>query len=157
MDDETLMEPDEPESPARRGRVWRILGRHRLNTRALRYQLLTAHATPGPAVLVVPSRRTAPPGRLSASRPGELVQMDTFHVGSFKETRLGSAKAAHGQIWQYTAIDVASSWLWAELHTTAHNPSAALTSALAHRVAADERVDHVLLPIGDGLTLARVR
>ncbi len=26
MDDETLMEPDEPESPVRRARVWRILG-----------------------------------------------------------------------------------------------------------------------------------
>ena len=29
--------------------------------------------------------------------------------------------------------------------------------ALNEKVAADERVDHVLLPIGDGLTLARVR
>ena len=75
--------------------------------------------------------------RLQAAVPGDLVQMDCFHVGSFKETRLGAAKAAHGQIWQYTAIDVASSWIWAELHATAHNPSPAITSALAHRVAAD--------------------
>ena len=29
--------------------------------------------------------------------------------------------------------------------------------ALNEKVAADERVDPVLLPIGDGLTLARVR
>ena len=92
---------------------------------------------PGPEVVVLPAPRSTAPGRLTASRPGELVQMDTFHVGSFKETRLGLAKAAHGQIWQYTAIDVASSWLWAELATTAHNPSAALTSALAHLGAAD--------------------
>ncbi|HEX2370714.1 MAG TPA: DDE-type integrase/transposase/recombinase [Acidimicrobiia bacterium] len=118
-------------------RVWRILGRHRLNTRALRYRLLAAHRSPAPEVVLLPAPRSTAPGRLNASRPGELVQMDTFHVGSFKETRLGSAKAAHGQIWQYTAIDVASSYLWAELATTAHNPSAALTSALAHRVAAD--------------------
>jgi transposase InsO family protein len=118
-------------------RVWRILGRHRLNTRALRYRLLTAHRTPAPEVVLLPAPRFIAPGRLSASRPGELVQMDTFHVGSFKETRLGAAKSSHGQIWQYTAIDVASSWLWAELHTTPHNPSPALTSVLAHRVAAD--------------------
>jgi transposase InsO family protein len=119
-------------------RVWRILGRHLLNTRALRYRLLSAHRSPSGEIIHLPApRRSTAPGRLSASRPGELVQMDTFHVGSFKETRLGADKATHGQIWQYTAIDVASSWLWAELHTTPHNPSPALTSALAHRVAAD--------------------
>ena len=118
-------------------RVWRILGRHRLNTRSLRYRLLTQHRTPGEIIHLPAPRPSTAPGRLSASRPGELVQMDTFHLGSFKESRLGTAKKAHGQIWQYTAIDVASSWLWAELHTTHHNPSAALTSALAHRVAAD--------------------
>jgi transposase InsO family protein len=119
-------------------RVWRILSAHRLNTRGLRYQLLGQHRTPAPEVLVLPAHRSGAPGRLRASRPGELVQMDTFHVGSFKETRLGAGKQeGHGQIWQYTAIDVASSWLWAEVHTTTHNPSPALTSSLAHRVAAD--------------------
>ena len=35
--------------------------------------------------------------------------------------------------------------------------SARIMRALNEKVAADERVDHVLLPIGDGLTLARVR
>jgi transposase InsO family protein len=63
--------------------------------------------------------------------------MDCFLVGSFKETRLGADKARRGVIWQYTAIDVASSWCWAELHSTDHNPSPVLTSRLAHRVAAD--------------------
>src|SRR5262249_49989516 len=42
-----------------------------------------------------------------------------------------------GRVWQYTAIDLASSYVWAELHTTPLNPSAKKTSALARRVAAD--------------------
>ena len=40
---------------------------------------------------------------------------------------------------RYTAIDLASSFVWAELATTPLNPSAARTSALAKRVAADLR------------------
>ena len=79
----------------------------------------------------------APIGRLDATVPGDLVQLDCFHVGSFKETRLRQGKQHRGQIWQYTAIDVASSWLWAELHATHHNPSPTITTHLAHRVATD--------------------
>jgi transposase InsO family protein len=116
-------------------RIWRALGRHRLNTRQLRYDLLTQHRAE-PSILVSPRAREHV-GRLDATLPGDLVQMDCFHVGSFKETRLGAAKHSYGQIWQYTAIDVVSSWIWAELHATSHNPSPAITSALAHRVAAD--------------------
>ena len=40
-------------------------------------------------------------------------------------------------MWQYTAIDVASSYTWAELHATARNPLAKWTSELARRVAKD--------------------
>lgn len=116
-------------------RVWRTLRAHQLNTRRLRYALLEQHRTP--PVIEVSPRAERFVGRLDAEVPGDLVQLDCFHVGSFKETRLGAAKASHGQIWQYTAIDVASSWAWAELHVTPHNPAPALTSALAHRVAAD--------------------
>ncbi len=117
-------------------RVWRILRRHRLNTRRLRYALLTQHrgAVDG---FTVPERAQVYVGELDASVPGDLVQFDCFHVGSFKETRLRKGKAVRGQIWQYTAIDVASSYVWAELHATSHNPSPAITSQLAHRVAAD--------------------
>lgn len=118
-------------------RVWRILRGHRLNTRALRDALLSQHRAE-PSIQVSP-RAPAYVGRLDASVPGDLVQMDCFHVGSFKETRLRAGKQQRGQIWQYTAVDVASSWLWAELHATPHNPSPAITSALAHRVAADLR------------------
>lgn len=115
--------------------VWRTLVRHRLNTRQLRYQLLRAHQQDTASSFVGPVRSWV--GELDATLPGDLVQMDCFHVGSFKETRLKAGKTQPGVIWQYTAIDVASSWTWAELHATAHNPSPALTSALAHRVAAD--------------------
>lgn len=114
--------------------VWRILVRHCLNTRRLRYQLLSQHRSSGGIEIVTRPDRD-PIGRLNADQPGDLIQMDCFHVGSFKETRLRVGKQQRGQIWQYTAIDVASSWLWTELAATTHNPSPAITSHLAHRVA----------------------
>lgn len=117
-------------------KVWRTMGKHRINTRELRYQLLETHRQPHDPVLTVPVR-PAPPGRLQAASPGDLVQFDCFYVGSFKETRLGADKSQHGRIWQYTAIDVASSWLWVELEASAHNPDPGVASKLAHRVAAD--------------------
>jgi len=61
--------------------------------------------------------------------PGELVGFDCFHVGRLSGTK--------GKVWQYTAIDLATSYTWAELHTTPLNPSARNTSRLARRVAAD--------------------
>ena len=118
-------------------RVWRVMVKHRINTRQLRYDLLTAHRQPPQDPILLVPIRPRPPGQLRASQPGELVQFDCFHVGSFKETRLGKDKAIHGQIWQYTAIDVASSWLWVELESSPHNPKPAVASKLAHRVAAD--------------------
>ena len=116
--------------------VWRILVSHRLNTRQLRYRLIAA--TQGLAVAETePSVRSRPwVGRLNAEKPGDLVQLDCFHIGRLKEARLTGAKIP-GMVWQYTAIDVASSFTWAELHTTAHNPSAVHTTALAMRVADD--------------------
>lgn len=115
-------------------KVWRTLVKHRLNTRQLRYGLLTVHRD-GPPPLM--RQRAVTVGVLDADVPGDLVQMDCFLVGSFKETRLGVGKARRGRIWQYTAIDVASSWCWAEIHATEWNPTPVLTSRLAHQVAAD--------------------
>jgi transposase InsO family protein len=66
---------------------------------------------------------------IAVSRPGQLVQMDCFFIGRLSGTK--------GSVWQYTAIDAHSSYLWAELHASARNPSARFTSALAHRVAAE--------------------
>ncbi len=117
--------------------IWRILRHHRLNTRALRYQLMNHRSLE--KLTVVNRSEDRPVGVLDAAVPGDLIQMDCFHVGSFKETRLGASKATHGQIWQYTAIDVASSFLWAELWTSAHSPDPTRTTALAYRVAADLR------------------
>lgn len=120
--------------------VWRILKAHRLNRRQDRYRTLTvaqglAEAdTQSPLVRPARSRRYV--GTLQADRPGDLVQMDCFQLGRLKEARIGVAKK-RGMVWQYTAIDVASSFTWAELHTTAHNPSALHTTALALRVASD--------------------
>ena len=115
--------------------VWRVLCAHRLNTRQRRWMLLAGAPPPLPGRS--PSLRS--PGRLEADKPGDLIQMDCFHVGTLKETRLGAHKARRGVVWQYTAIDVASSFLWAELHSSTHNPDPARTTALAYRVAQDLR------------------
>jgi transposase InsO family protein len=66
---------------------------------------------------------------VEVDQPGELVGFDCFHVGRLAGTT--------GRVWQYTAIDLATSYVWAELATTPLNPSARLTSQLARRVAAD--------------------
>jgi transposase InsO family protein len=102
--------------------VWRILRRHGLNTRGKRLSLVAGYAAP-PA----PERPVRPPSHLDVEKPGELVQMDCFYIGRLSGTQ--------GTVWQYTAIDVASAYVWAELHLTPKNPSARWTSALANRVA----------------------
>jgi hypothetical protein len=92
--------------------VHRVLARHGLSTRAKRLGLVAGYAAPPE-----PERRPPAPQRhLHASRPGEMVQLDCFFIG-----RLSAAK---GAVWQYTAIDVASAYCWAELHLTPRNPSA---------------------------------
>ena len=47
--------------------------------------------------------------------PGEKVQLDCFFIGRLAGTR--------GTVWQYTAIDVASAFCWAELHTSERTPA----------------------------------
>lgn len=118
--------------------VWRILKAHGINTAGKRYQLMgMAMGLEHPDNMFTPAQmHRARPGRLEAVRPGELVQFDCFHVGSLKEARLGRDKIP-GVVWQYTAIDVASSFLWAQLFVTPRNPSPVHTSALAHTVARD--------------------
>lgn len=119
--------------------VWRILRAHDLNTRRHRWRLIAATRGLHQAELALPARprpSQRPPGRLAAQQPGDLVQLDCFHLGTMKEARLGTAKTP-GVVWQYTAIDVASSFTWAQLHTSAHNPSAVHTTTLAHQVARD--------------------
>ncbi len=105
--------------------VWRVLRRHGLSRRISRLSLVAGYAAPpGPE-----GRPPEPERHLEVTRPGELVGFDCFHVGRLSGTT--------GRVWQYTAIDLATSYVWAELAVTPLNPSARKTSALARRVAAD--------------------
>jgi transposase InsO family protein len=105
--------------------VWRVLRRHGLSRRMARLSRVAGYAAP-PA----PERPSPLESRhVEASRPGELVGLDCFHIG-----RLAGSQ---GRVWQYTAIDLATSYIWAELATTPLNPSARRASELARRVAGD--------------------
>jgi transposase InsO family protein len=77
-----------------------------------------------------PPRDRAPEQHIDVERPGELVGIDCFYVGRLKGT--------NGAIWQLTAIDIASSYAWAELVICKQgNPTARQTGHLAKRVAED--------------------
>jgi transposase InsO family protein len=103
--------------------VWRVLRRFNLNRRSKRLALIARHAEPYERKPELP-----PPERhIEASEPGEKVQMDCFFVG-----RLTGSK---GTVWQYSAADVASGFIWAELHSSERNPRARFTAELVHRVA----------------------
>jgi transposase InsO family protein len=104
--------------------VWKVLRRHGLSRRISRLSLVAGYAAPAE-----PGRPPEPERHIEVDHPGELVGFDCFHVGRLSGTT--------GRVWQYTAIDLATSYTWAELHTTPLNPSARHTSALARRVAAD--------------------
>jgi transposase InsO family protein len=104
--------------------VWRVLRRHGLSRRVTRLSLVAGYAA-----RPEPDRPAAPVRHIEVDHPGELVGVDCFHVGRLSGTR--------GRVWQYTAIDLATSYVWAELHTTPLNPAARHTSRLARRVAAD--------------------
>jgi transposase InsO family protein len=107
--------------------VWRILRRHGLSRRMARLSLVAGYAAPPEPE----GREPEPERHVEVDHPGELVGFDCFHVGRLSGTA--------GRVWQYTAIDLASSYVWAELATTPLNPTALRTSALARRVAADLR------------------
>jgi transposase InsO family protein len=102
-----------------------VLCRHGLNTRAKRLALIAGYAAP-----YEPPRDRGPEQHIDVQRPGELVGIDCFYVGRLRGTE--------GAIWQLTAIDIASSFAWAELVVCKQgNPTATQTSKLARRVAAD--------------------
>ena len=50
---------------------------------------------------------------------------------------MGLLSGTRGSLWQFTAIDVASSFVWAELHATPRSPSSRWASRLARRAARD--------------------
>jgi transposase InsO family protein len=105
--------------------VWKVLCRHGLNTRSKRLGLIAGYAAP-----YEPPRDQGPEQHIDVDRPGELVGIDCFYVGRLKGTE--------GAIWQLTAIDIASSYAWAELVICKQgNPTALQTSKLAKRVATE--------------------
>lgn len=79
--------------------VWRALRRHGLNRRIRRLGLVAGYAAPpGPEPLEPPVER-----HVAVDHPGELFGFDCFHVGRLSGTT--------GRVWQYTAIDLASSFV----------------------------------------------
>lgn len=105
--------------------IWRVLRRFNLNTRSKRLALIARHADPYERKPEIRPEEL----HIDASVPGEKVQMDCFYVG-----RLSGSK---GVVWQYTAIDVASSFTWAMLRSSHRNPTARQTAELCHLVAGD--------------------
>jgi transposase InsO family protein len=105
--------------------VWKVLCRHGLNTRAKRLGLIAGYAAP-----YEPPRDPGPEQHIDVDRPGELVGIDCFYVGRLRDT--------DGAIWQLTAIDIYSSYAWAELVIEkGHTVRARNTSRFARRVAAE--------------------
>jgi transposase InsO family protein len=105
--------------------VWKVLCRHGLNTRAKRFALVAGYAAP-----YEPPRDPGPERHIDVDRPGELIGIDCFYVGRLHDTE--------GAIWQLTAIDIASSFAWAELvvvKARAGQPSTEQTSRFARRIA----------------------
>jgi len=82
--------------------VWRCLHRHGLNTRQKRLSLVAGYRAP-----YEPQQEPLPERHIDVERPGELVGIDCFYVGRLHGTE--------GAVWQLTAIDVYSSFAWAEL------------------------------------------
>ena len=106
--------------------VWRVLCRHGINTRRRRLGLIAGYAAdPRPAP--DPPRE---PQHIDVERPGELVGVDCFYIGQLRGTR--------DPVWQLSAIDIRSSFAWAELVACpTGQPASPQTSRLARRVAAD--------------------
>jgi transposase InsO family protein len=103
--------------------VLKVLHRHGLGTRQRRLAFIAGYEAP-------PEREPPPrpvPLHLEAEHPGDLVQVDCFHIGTLSGTK--------GKVWQYAAVDVASSFIWAQVHRTERNPSARFATALVRRVA----------------------
>jgi predicted O-methyltransferase YrrM len=79
---------------------------------------------------------------IDADKPG----YDTYYEECLRVVRPGGLILIDNVLWSGRVADPPNG-----------DESTEIMRALNEKVAADERVDHVLLPIGDGLTLARVR
>ena len=110
--------------------IYRILRRHRLQTRFERLAVLEQHSAETAGLLTERTRRKLlraqghKPRHVQASVPGELVCIDTFYIGKLKGV---------GKVWQYTACDAATSFGVARLITgnwNAKKSAAFLTEAV---------------------------
>jgi transposase InsO family protein len=130
--------------------VWRCLRRHGLSTRAKRLALVAGYRAP-----YEPPREAPPEPHIAVERVGELVGMDCFYVGRLHGTK--------GAIWQLSAIDIRSSFAWAELVVCKQgNPTQPQVSTLARRVAgelseAGWRLERVLCDNGQEFRAIRFR
>ena len=91
--------------------VLKVLRRHGLGTRIQRLGLVAGYAA-------MPEREAPPtpePLHLDVERTGDLVQVDCFYISRLSGTR--------GRTWQYTAIDVASSFVWAASRSARSTPT----------------------------------
>jgi transposase InsO family protein len=103
--------------------VWRVLVRLGRNTRAKRLALV---ARDRDAYERAPS--PPPPARhIEAQHRGQKIGIDCFCIGRRSGTK--------GSVWQDTAIDIASGYAWAQLHTSDRNPRGRHCAALLHAVA----------------------
>jgi len=92
--------------------IYRLLRRMGLQTRWERLAVLEAHSAQAAGLLTertrrqlaAAQRRQAP--HIQASKPGELVCLDTFYIGNLKGV---------GKVWQYTACDAACSFAVAQV------------------------------------------
>ena len=71
---------------------------------------------------------------------------DAYYEGCLRVVRPGGLILVDNVLWSGDVADPA-----------VENERVGAIRALNEKIAADERVDHVILPIGDGLTMARVR
>lgn len=79
---------------------------------------------------------------IDADKPG----YDTYYEGCLRVVRPGGLILVDNVLWSGRVTDASTD----DADTQAIH-------ALNEKIAADERVDHVLLPLADGLTMARVR
>jgi len=92
--------------------IYRLLCRRGLQTRWERLAVLEVHSAQAAGLLTertrrqlaAAQRRQAP--HIQASKPGELVCVDTFYIGKLKGV---------GKVWQYTACDAACSFAVAQV------------------------------------------
>jgi caffeoyl-CoA O-methyltransferase len=95
------------------------------------------------------SRRSAGLGEGSfdfAFIDADKPSYDAYYERALRLVRTGGLIAIDNVLWGGRVIDESD-----------QSEQTLVIRRLNHKIATDERVDQVLLPIGDGLTLARVR